>query len=597
MSSNTLSYLPDDDAEQRRLRAFAAMSGRLREAEGGGSRGTVDLPELDVTGYAPPARPPASMSMDEFPDPEPAAPAPGGYQPPNLRAAMLDEAPSPPAGMGQQAQTRGQDLQLAPDSSDDGGNTTSPWALIADAVLNHGRGIGPILALGASGAGRDKQLEREYKRAQIEHLKRDPAGQSPEMMAYRQAMLDARIHGQTLTEKSINNVQGRAENNWDRIDNPQSQHNTTQISQAAATSDARTQADLDAQNRNIERTSENKAQIAGGERAAQIGATHDLAPVTRADAAAQAGAVAEAALPSRVAEKAAPGAAPSRIAADQQVTIPGSHIEAPDAWGLVLGNAGRTEKATQAINGAHTADKAMSDLERIAAGGPQWKPGEQATAYKLAYGRAIAGIGEIYNSGIMNKDERTHYQTIPPDLSYGTPDLMDRFNAMRGKTSNTRVEQLKGMREELRAINAERVRGWGIGLDYGDEQPSAANSPETAVEPVRRPEPAANGGGDSLAVQPGVLRGRRGDAQAAATMQSQLAQPSPAADANGPALPPGARDQPSDTTSLEDPPMIADNGDGTYDVYEPGKRPRSNVRLTPQQLEAARHPGSGWTIR
>jgi hypothetical protein len=188
----------------------------------------------------------------------------------------------------------------------------------------------------------------------------------------------------------------------------------------------------------------------------------------------------------------------------------------------------------------------------------------------------------------MNKEERIKYEGLIPELTPGTPDLMDRFNAMRGKTSNTRAEQIRGMRDQMRSLNTVKLRSWGGHPDYGDEQPSAANSPETAAEPARRREPAANGGAlgspkranyqrDGL---PAENLGMTGVGQGPQGMRgSTAATPEP----------PLSND--------EAPSEVISNDDGTFDIAESGGQVHRGVKIGPAKLAWMRAHPDEWNVK
>jgi hypothetical protein len=582
---------PLETDDEKRRRVLAAIGGSFRtlpETPPMQMGGAVELPEQVITADperipGPGAISPPRMTQDEFPDPEPAPgeQGPGVPQPltprRELSAPMLSQLPDDAPGLARLGQLREQQPDATPAHESHGGfGGGMGWALVADALLNRGRGAGGILALGSSGATEDRNMEREYKRAQIEHLRREPAGQSPEMMAYRQAMLDLHKGDQGLRERNLNDVQNRAETNWKRSDDPASQHNMTAEEMAGRKRAAAEQSALDVQNTNVERTSENKAQIAGGETAARIGATHDLAPVTRDDAAAQAAAVAAAALPSRIAEKGAPGAAPARVGSAQLVPIPGFAVDVPESVGAIQGNSARFEKLQQGVAGAHSLDSALGDLEKIAQGGPQWKPGEQQSAYDIAYGRVIGGLTDLFHSGVLNEAEVTRYKGMIPQLGYGKSDAMDVLNSFTGKSpTNTRVEQLKGIREEMRKQGASKFSVMGGHLDFGDEQPSAAVAPQLGSPKragyQRDGLPAESLGVTGIGQGPQGLRG------------------STAATPEIPAEPPLSND--------EAPSEVIANDDGTFDIAESGGQVHRGVKIGPAKLAWMRAHPDEWNVK
>jgi hypothetical protein len=575
MSFNTpYSAAGDDDDEL--MRRYAAAAGRLPPSN------VVELPQVDVT--AEETRPPTRMSLDEFPDPEP-GPTYAPQQADSERAPIAD----PIARYGQALQLRAPELEqpdtpehrpIPEEKSSGGGNRTPVMALIADAFLNRGRGVGSILALGAAQNGPNAELEREYKRAQIEELQRR---HGPEDQAYKDAMMQYRWDALHQRGDSAQGVQGRYDTTRNDRNNPTSQRNTTQVSQAGAVADARKRAQLDAEHALVEQTAGDAASVAAGRTAGQLDTEHNFAPTTQADAAARAKAVADATLPSKLAEKAAPGAAPPTVSPNDLVPIPGSVIEVPEMYGSVMGNAPRAEKLTAAVGSAQTLDAAVSHMRQVAASGSRLLPGEQKSSYDAAYGEAIGALTELYHSGVLNESEWKRYKEQLPTLTPGTSDLMDALGSVSGRKTNTRADMLKGFQDSVRELNTVKMRTiGGIRPTWADEQAP----PSTAIGSPKRAGYQRDGlPAESLAIT-GTGQGPRGlRGSIAATPEIPREPP----------LPEGAREQASDLISEDDPPMIADNGDGTYDVYEPGQRARNNVRLTPQQLQAAR--AGGWTIR
>lgn len=116
---------------------------------------------------------------------------------------LSSDAPAPPPQLG------AQELERKPSS----GNHVNGWALLADALLNKGRGAGGILALGSSGASEAREAELDLKRAQAEHLRRATTGHEavdPEVLRMRQEALDLRSRGQDFQrDKFTQNVDAR----------------------------------------------------------------------------------------------------------------------------------------------------------------------------------------------------------------------------------------------------------------------------------------------------------------------------------------------------------------------------------------------------
>lgn len=324
----------DDDEEKRRLEAWSALAGSHDQAQGPMSRSnTVTLPEMDISTpdvASGPGTPPPPAA--EPPTPEEEAPMSATAQ---LGQSLAQDRATPVTMASPQTPQPAYREPARP--SESSGSGISPWALLADALLNRGRGVGSILALGA--AEHDKEpmqaAELDLKRAQAEHL-RNPQ-QDPAMALYKQQQLDLARQRIENASKNISGVQSRFDLHRGDVNDVNSEHNQTMVSIAGQKSGATTQSRLDTEHSLTDRTAEDKAALAAAETAARIGATHDLAPVTSGDAASQAEQVAAASQRGATPGKLAYESSMNPILADRQTNGVGQGLSVE---GLVRDNPG-----------------------------------------------------------------------------------------------------------------------------------------------------------------------------------------------------------------------------------------------------------------
>lgn len=274
-----------DDEEQRKLRAWQSLAGD--QAPHRSMANQVQLPEMDVVAD------PHADEVDMTPPPTDAR-APSDSQP----VDMSDPPPPPSATARLGSMLSGRDEAPAPSASlprdepHSMGNDASPWAVLADVLLNKGRGVGGILAQGSAGKSEERRAELDLKRAQAEHL-RNP-NVDPMTQAYKQSMLELQrereqrliAQGGTradLTRTKIENTQKRFDTHRMDVTDPNSQFNQTQVLQSGQRAGASAQGRIGAEHDLNDVVTGDKAQIAGAESAARIGAGHDLAPITTAD--------------------------------------------------------------------------------------------------------------------------------------------------------------------------------------------------------------------------------------------------------------------------------------------------------------------------
>jgi len=290
MNIPSTDYSPDETDEEKRMRAWSALAG-ARVVSGQ----PVEMPAPDpiVAEREPPARETdltpgtdAQASPEMPPDAPPLARLGSALK---QRDGYMD-APAPPARS---------------ESRDSGGEGQTTWtgtalAALADILLNRGRGVGGVLALGAAGQSPMAKAELDLKRAQAEHL-RNPTS-DPATMAYKQAMLDLqREREHRITEQggahidlqrtNIENTQTRFDKRNADASDPNSQLNRTKVLLAGQTAGAGAEGRINAEHALNDIVTGDKSQVAGAEAAARIGAGHDLAPMTTADEAAKARAV------------------------------------------------------------------------------------------------------------------------------------------------------------------------------------------------------------------------------------------------------------------------------------------------------------------
>jgi hypothetical protein len=273
-------YSPDETDEEKRMRAWSALAG-ARTMSGR----SVEMPAPDpIVAERDPLIPPAQNTdltpgtdAQASPDMPPDAPAMA-----RLGAAVRerDQAPAPPPV-----------ARETPSSGGGGGGGVSPWALVADVLLNHGRGVGGILALSAEDNSPERKAKLDLLRAQAEHL-RNP--NDPAALYYKQAALDLQRQRIGLSEKNLEGVQTRFDQHRGDVSNIDSALNQTQIAKAGLQASATAQGRINTEHSLNPIVAGDKAQVAGSEQAARIGAVHDLSPVTTADEASKAAAVVDA---------------------------------------------------------------------------------------------------------------------------------------------------------------------------------------------------------------------------------------------------------------------------------------------------------------
>jgi hypothetical protein len=195
MALNPLSYLDDPNDPLSQLGAGGGygftpdmdLSQDPAALQGGN---VVQLPQMDITAGDPIAPSPTDMSLDEFPTdgmpgPQPAAATPGL------------------AAMAQHVTQQHPPVSVPGASSDDSSGYQVPaLAMLADLVLNRGRGVG-VIAAGAADMGDKKkkdQLEAQYKQAQINHLNRTQ--DTDLQMQLRQRALD--LQQQRMSDAEAN---------------------------------------------------------------------------------------------------------------------------------------------------------------------------------------------------------------------------------------------------------------------------------------------------------------------------------------------------------------------------------------------------------
>lgn len=181
--------------EERKHRAWEALAAPK----------TVDLPEVTVVGD--PRPPAAAPSYDQTPPEADITPGTDAQASPD----MPPDAP-PLARLGASLRQRDSigDAPPAParsESTDSGGDGKTNWtgtalAALADILLNHGRGVGGVLALGAAGQSPMAKAELDLKRAQAEHLRNPTYGREtdPQVLELRKRALDLQESGQKGAE-------------------------------------------------------------------------------------------------------------------------------------------------------------------------------------------------------------------------------------------------------------------------------------------------------------------------------------------------------------------------------------------------------------
>lgn len=571
------SQLGDDEDEL--MRRYAAASGRLPPA-----REVVELPQVDIT--AEEARPPRHMTMDEFPDAEPEPEYPQ-QQDDTERASIampeVDASPIARYGRALQQPAAYDPPEVArPEAqprSEGGGNRTPVMALIADAFLNRGRGVGSILALGAAQNSPDAELNREYKRAQIDRL-RNPMGRGavdPRTLQLREqglSLQEQRLKQQkeladaraAENERKLGAKSGDAEQYLSWLDSKGVDTANLQGMTSDALFKLNPQLTLEYRHANAEDINADAAGKAGGVTAARIGAQHDLAPIVNQDAADKAQGVATATLPSKVALKQSPT---TRQGAGGPVAIPGTEITDPEAYAASM--ASPTE-AKDNRKRAASAQKLLSAVDRMielrSSGGMQL-PGETQAEYGGQRFAALAGHGELANLGVLQPSDRTFIEENLPGI---TPSMLDAYGAVTGK--DAKLEQLRGLRKAVGDLVEKGMRPYGMRISSGTATPATGSqlgSPGRAgYQRDGLPE-------ESLGVT-GIGQGPQGIRGATA------------ATAGIPAEPPGG----AISNDPNDGKWVLDNGDGTYDLMADGEV-REGVKISPGKLKALL--GIGWQLQ
>lgn len=478
-----------DDEEQRKLRAWQALAGD--QAPHRSMANQVQLPEMDVVAD------PHADEVDMTPPPT-AARAPSDSQP----VDMSDPPPPPSATARLGSMLSGRDEAPAPsesvprDEPRSMGNDASPWAVLADVLLNKGRGVGGILAQGAAGKSEERRAELDLKRAQAEHL-RNPTV-DPATAAYKQAMLDLQkereqrliAQGGTradLTRTNIENTQKRFDTHRMDVTDPNSQFNQTQVLQSGQRAGASAQGRIGAEHDLNDVVTGDKAQIAGAESAARIGATHDLAPITTADEAAKARAVGyagnepklayEQSMNPVLADRSTYGVGSGLTAENFSKDNPGLHINDPDQLDRAMKTRAINAKTLEQIQSARGAGSIIQRLHDTADEIQRTNPfSDRAATLRRQYKVHTAEYASIM-MGMTNKSEgsREEYESQVPD-----PNINPK--ALAG------VEGLWGGLEQ----NIDRNLG---ALGIGADKPKFLMDREASAKGAARQQPTDADGG------------------------------------------------------------------------------------------------------
>jgi hypothetical protein len=523
MSDNFFAnFRPDDDEEQKR-RAWEALASQGDLAPHRTLANQVQLPEVDVVAERPmrapdmdftaPGNEPADFAASAPPAPEYDRTPPEPDLQPGTDAQRSPELPpdAPPlARLGASLQQR--DAAPAPPpreyqppeyhSRDEGQTTWKGTALaaLADILLNRGRGVGGVLALGAAGQSPMAKAELDLKRAQAEHL-RNPTS-DPATLAYKQAMLElqqGREHRMVeqggarvdLTRQNIENTQHRFDLTREDKGDPNSRFNQTQVSQAGARAGSAAQGRINTEHALNDIVTGDKSQIAGAEAAARIGAGHDLAPITTQDEAEKARQVGYAGNEPKLAYEQSMNpvlADRSNNGIGQGLSVEGLIKDNPD---LDFGNPDQMQRAmkTRAIN-AKTLDqlqaanrargifdsmyKTIDDFQK----GPKtpeaiYSANKQLESNAIEYGGVMGRIAGASNQEQMRNDIARVPSLANPYALEGVKRLWDAADA-----------NIKGNLGTL-GVRAHRP-------SFGQQPTDAQGTPGTAAIDATNPTPSAS---------------------------------------------------------------------------------------------------------
>lgn len=425
--------------EERKHRAWAALATSSDEGPHRSMANQVQLPEMSIV--ADPQQPAAAPSYDHTPPEPDITPGTDAQASPD----MPPDAP-PLARLGASLRQRDSigDAPTAParsESTDSSGDGKTNWtgtalAALADILLNHGRGVGGVLALGAAGQSPMAKAELDLKRAQAEHL-RNPTS-DPAAMAYKQAQLDLQRAqeerrgrqgdaGIELRRENTDNTQNRFATRREDLGNPDSQFNRTKVLVAGQTAGASAQGRIGAEHDLNDVVTGDKAQIAGAESAARIGAGHDLAPITTADEANKARAVGYAGNEPKLAyeqsmnpilnDRGGYGVGAGLTAEHFAQDNPGLHINDPDQLDRAMKTRAINAKTLEQIQSARGAGSIIQRLHDTAEEIQRTNPfSDRAATLRRQYKVHTAEYASIM-MGMTNKSEgsREEYESQVPD--------------------------------------------------------------------------------------------------------------------------------------------------------------------------------------
>jgi hypothetical protein len=413
----------------------------------------VQLDPLTVTGHM--AAP--DMSADEFPtdgwpstpDASPLERALMPDQKPNGQPAQRTPAPSPALAAASTPAT-------SADSGSDSGNplgALSGWALVADLLVNRGRGVPSIIATAAAQTAAGKKKDTD---ATSQALRQRQLDLEERRLNQQDALFKQRVD--TSTQKSDQSNANRdgmlAELDSLGYEVPDSLRKADATTIAKVLVDARQQ---------WQREHPDEASKADYSKRyvtteAALDAKHDAAPVQAQDAADQAALVASEKLPVQRQLPAKPMTPQQQIATDKETALhsdmPGTIPVDEEAWKAATASPANRAGISKYVSGVGGAVTALDDMIKIREQFGSELYGPEKAAYAAAQKRVIAAYSQIGNSGVLNGREYERYAEIIPSITPGITDAMDSVADVWAKLNgeptshDTNLSKLKSVRDE-----------------------------------------------------------------------------------------------------------------------------------------------------
>lgn len=353
----------------------------------------------------------------------------------------------------------------------------SPWAIVADIVLNRGKNLGYILESGSPANAKQRELELNMRAAQLDRTEAEANDPFSRWIAA------GNLHERALSNRTAMLNYGQRGRRLDSQTNPESE-----LAQGAI-------------------------DIAGQKAAAQtegrIGKTHEWSPTTNEDAADKERLLLEArgdyaARNAQRANKAA--AARARMIAEEtgivdpetgkrvspaqdvqqrkldelRAPVPGTYIRDDPAWNAAMMTPGNRQKLVGVVGLYESAQDALEQLIALRKEHGTELFGQAAGEADALQRRIVSAYTQIGHSGVLNAGEWQQYSAMIPNLSARMSDVARLVPGMGDPT----LSRLKGLQRSTTGAIDRSLSPWGIG--YGSQPVKAADGRETATEPLQR---------------------------------------------------------------------------------------------------------------